>query len=260
MTEAERPKRHRGIYLLPNLFTTATLFGGFYAIVAAIQGRFSDACVGVFAAMIADALDGRVARLTNTQSDFGKEYDSLADMVTFGLASALVVYIFSLHSLEDYVWLGGKLGWLVAFVYTAAAALRLARFNVHVELDGEKGFFFGLPSPSAAAVTVGFVWAADDFGLAGDAVVFPAMLVTLGAALLMVSNIRYSSFKDLNLSERVPFVYILAMVCVFVLIALDPPRVAFLTFFFYALSGPVLALRRRSQKRAEDSHLDSSDN
>ena len=245
----DRPPPRKGFYLLPNLFTTATLLGGFYAIVAAMRGRFSDAAVGIFAAMVADALDGRVARLTNTQSSFGKEYDSLADMVAFGLAAALVMYLFSLQHLAGDLSLGGKLGWLTAFVYVACTALRLARFNVNASLDGGKGDFYGLPSPSAAAIVAGFVWVADDFAVPGELLRWPAWAVTFAVAVLMVSNVRYPSFKQVNLAERVPFLYILLMLVVFVLIAFDPPRVLAAVFALYVLSGPVMALWRLRQRR-----------
>lgn len=239
----EQPQRPRkGFYLLPNLFTTATLFGGFYAIVAAMRGRFSDAALGIFAAMVADALDGRVARLTNTQSSFGKEYDSLADLVAFGVAASLVMYLFSLQYLIGDMSLGGKLGWLAAFVYVACAALRLARFNVNAALDGGKGDFFGLPSPSAAALMAGFVWVADDFAIDGELLRWPALLITLAAAVLMVSNVRYPSFKKIKVAERVPFVYLLIMLLIFVLIAFDPPRVLGGMFLAYVASGPVMWL------------------
>ncbi len=259
MSEVEAGKRRKGIYLLPNLFTTATLFGGFYAIVASIRGQFEAAAVAVFAGMFADALDGRVARLTNTQSDFGKEYDSLADLVTFGLAASLMIYTWSLQHLDGQLWLGGKIAWLVAFIYVAATALRLARFNVYAALDGDKGYFFGLPSPTAAALTVGFVWVAEDFGLSGEALGLPALVVTLCAALLMVSNVRYRSFKDLKLSERVPFAHVLIMVSLFVLIAADPPLVLFSFALLYSLSGPVLAVRDWRRRRSSSADLADAD-
>ncbi|MBI2383877.1 MAG: CDP-diacylglycerol--serine O-phosphatidyltransferase [Gammaproteobacteria bacterium] len=251
MDENETPKRRRrGIYLLPNLFTTATLFGGFYAIVAAMGGDFENAAYGILAAMVADGLDGRIARLTNTASDFGKEYDSLSDMVAFGLAASLVVYSFSLHYLSSFRWLGGKLGWVIAFGYAACAALRLARFNVLAWRGGAKGSFFGLPSPAAAAVAVGFVWAMDSLGFKGRDVLVPAMLITAGAAVLMVSNIRFESFKQVKLTERVPFRYIALVVGVFALFLVHPPLIFFLVFFGYALSGPIAALYRRMKKPA----------
>lgn len=240
--------RRRGIYLLPNLFTTGTLFAGFYAIIAATQGRFVVAAVAIFVAMLTDMLDGRVARLTNTESDFGIQYDSLADLVAFGLASGLIAYLYSLDSLAYYSNVAGKLGWLAAFFYTAAAALRLARFNITRGGTAEKKVFLGLPSPAAAGLLVGFVWVGADFGFEGSNLVIPVFLLTVAAGMLMVSNVRYNSFKDLNFGERVPFRYILIMLIVFVLIILDPPRVLFAGFLAYAASGPLLALRRRARR------------
>lgn len=241
------PHRRRGVYLLPNLFTTGTLFGGFYGIVAGMQGDFSGAAIAIFIAMICDVLDGLVARKTNTTSDFGKEYDSLCDMVAFGVAASLVIYSFSLHHLEEYKWLGGKLGWVVAFTYTACAALRLARFNVLASRGGAKGNFFGLPSPAAAGLVSGFVWMADSYDLNGVAMVMPAMILTLGAAGLMVSNLRFFALKSVKLTERVPFRYIVSVVGILALFSLHPPLIFFLIFFFYALSGPVLSLRQKFQ-------------
>ncbi len=237
------PKRRRGIYLLPNLFTTAGLFAGFYAIVAANKGHFEAAAIAVFVAMIMDGLDGRIARMTNTQSDFGKEYDSLSDMVAFGLAPALVMYEWALHGL-------GKLGWLAAFIYTAGAALRLARFNVqHAVVN--KRYFQGLASPAAAGVLGGIVWVGDDFGLRDvKGIMILAAVLTVLVALLMVSNIRYRSFKDLDLRGRVPFVTVLLLVLTFAFVSIDPPQVLFALFFGYALSGPVnsvVFIRKRKQ-------------
>lgn len=240
--------RKRGIYLLPNLFTTGTLFAGFYAIIAATQGRFAVAAVAIFAAMLADMLDGRVARLTHTESDFGIQYDSLADLVSFGLASGLVAYFYSLESLAYYSDVAGKLGWLAAFFYTGAAALRLARFNITRGGPTEGRVFLGLPSPAAAGLLVGFVWVGADFGIDGSSLVAVVFVLTVVAGLLMVSGIRYQSFKDLKFGERVPFRYILIMLIIFVLIILDPPRVLFLAFLGYALSGPIMALRRRRRQ------------
>jgi len=238
-----KPTR-RGIYLLPNLFTTAALFAGFYAIVAAIGGRYEAAAVAVFVAMVLDGVDGRVARMTNTQSAFGAEYDSLCDMVSFGVAPALVAFEWSLHSL-------GKLGWLAAFVYTAAAALRLARFNTQIAV-ADKRYFQGLPSPSAAALVAGMVWAGYEQEIAGESVRYFAFAVTLVAGLLMVSNFRYHSFKALDLQGKVRFVTVLAVVLVFVLVSVHPPHILFLGFFLYAASGPavtVVQLRRRRAGR-----------
>jgi CDP-diacylglycerol--serine O-phosphatidyltransferase len=251
MDRAELPqKRRRGVYLLPNLFTTGTLFGGFYAIIAAMQADFSSAAIAVFIAMICDSLDGLVARKTNTASDFGKEYDSLCDMVAFGVASSLVMYTFSLYHLAGYPWLGGKLGWVAAFAYTACAALRLARFNVLATRGGAKGNFFGLPSPGAAAVVIGFVWMADDFGWSGEneAVLAAGTILTLGTAALMVSNMRFFSLKTFKLTERVPFRYIVFVVALLGSFALKPPLIFFLVFFSYAMSGPVGSIYRRLKK------------
>jgi CDP-diacylglycerol--serine O-phosphatidyltransferase len=249
-TEDIPGRRRRGIYLLPNLFTTITLFGGFYAIVSAMRGEWVDAARGVFAAMVADTLDGLIARLTHTASDFGKEYDSLCDMVAFGIAASIVIYAFSLQSLADYKWLGGKLGWVTAFAYTACAALRLARFNVLAMRGGAKGDFYGLPSPAAAAVVIGFVWAMDVSGFKGEKLVIPAMVLTWGAAVLMVSNIRFMSLKQVKIAERVPFRYFVIALGIFALFLVNPPWIFFLVFLFYALSGPVMAVYRRTRKPA----------
>lgn len=242
-------KRRRGIYLLPNLFTTGCLFAGFYAIVAAITDRFEAAAIAIFIAMIMDGLDGRVARLTNTQSAFGAEYDSLADMISFGLAPALVMFVWALSDL-------GKLGWLAAFVYTAGTALRLARFNTQVG-RADKRYFQGLASPAAAAVMAGLVWVGHDYALEGRAIAIVSLFVTVLVGVLMVSNVRYRSFKDLDLKGRVPFVAILVVVLVFVLISIDPPQVLLGIFGLYAISGPVVTLvtlRRRRQERKAQSY------
>jgi len=247
MSEPDEDKRRRGIYLLPNLFTTAALFAGFFAIVAAMNGRFGVAAIAIFIAMVLDGLDGRVARLTNTESDFGAEFDSLADMISFGLAPALVVYQWSLVGL-------GKVGWLAAFIYTATAALRLARFNTQVG-SGDKRYFQGLPSPSAAAILAGLVWLSHDAGLEGALLQWVAFGLTVGVGALMVSNIRYYSFKGLDLRGKVPFVAILVVVLIFVAITLDPPKILFTTFLLYALSGPVVTIygrRRRQQARRHE--------
>jgi len=254
-TEKADSRRRRGIYLLPNLFTTGTLFAGFYAVVASTQGNFGIACIAIYAAMFTDMMDGRVARLTHTESDFGIQYDSLADLVAFGMASGLIAYFYSLQSLADVSFASGKIGWLAAFFYTAAAALRLARFNIQRGGESESKVFFGLPSPAAAGVVVGFVWVASDFGLHGSSMVIPILALTIGTAAAMVSNIRYNSFKDLKLGERVPFTYILASVLALVLVSLNPPLVLFSVFLLYALSGPTMALLRyrRRRKRLSES-------
>jgi CDP-diacylglycerol--serine O-phosphatidyltransferase len=231
----------KGIYILPNLFTTAALFAGFYAIVQAMNGQFEQAPIAIFIAMIMDGLDGRVARWTHTESDFGAQYDSLSDMVSFGLAPSLVMYEWALSGL-------GKLGWLAAFLYAAAAALRLARFNV--QTGGDSRYFTGLPSPSAAALIAGLVWVLHaTYGVPGKEVSFIALGFTVFAALSMVSNIRYHSFKHFNVKDRVSFVAVIVVVLVFVLISLDPPQVLFLIFLGYAISGPLLASLRVYQQR-----------
>lgn len=241
------PPRRRGIYLLPNLFTTSALFAGFYGIVAAINGRYEAAAIAVFVAMVLDGMDGRIARLTNTQSDFGAEYDSLADMASFGLAPALVAYEFLLSQI-------GKIGWLAAFMYTACAALRLARFNTQAG-GTDKKYFKGLPSPAAASLVAGFIWVGDVYGFRDFVLSRPLMFaITITAAALMVSNIRYYSFKDLDLNGRVPFVWVLAVALLLALISIEPPAVLFLGFACYAVSGPIFTLgqmrRRRLERRA----------
>ena len=230
--------RRKGIYLLPNLFTTGNLFCGFYAIISAQAGRFSYACIAVFVAMLLDGLDGRVARLTNTQSKFGEQYDSLADMVTFGVAPAMVAYSWALHDM-------GKVGWMIAFIYAACGALRLARFNAQIEVTDSR-YFTGLPSPAAAAVVAGIVWAISDYGINGGSTVISLMaaIIVLLVAVLMLSNIRYYSFKKIDLRGRVHFVFMLAIVLMFAVIFADPPRVLMLIFFVYACSGPALVILR----------------
>lgn len=255
-------KRRKGIYLLPNLITTGTLFGGFYAIVMAMGGRFEAAVFGIFAAMIADGLDGRIARLTNTQSDFGKEYDSLCDMVAFGIAPAVLIYAYSLNYLAEYRWIGGKLGWVIAFTYAGCAALRLARFNVLAAIASSNKDFYGVPSPAAAAVVTFFVWSCVDDShslfawvagkvpIDGRDVLLLAAPLTLATALSMVSSFRYNSFKKLNLNARLRFLSFASVVGLLALMLIDPPRILFVLFFLYALSGPAVVLWRRLRKQA----------
>lgn len=243
------PARGRGIYLLPNLFTTGGLFGGFFAIIAASQGRFEAACVAIFVAAILDGVDGRVARLTNTQSEFGVQYDSLADLVSFGMAPALVMYHWALFSMRLDGPTAGKIGWLAAFLYAACAALRLARFNSQVG-SVDKRWFIGLASPAAAAVMASFVWTMHDFGWQGGEVRYAALAVTVVSGLLMVSRLRYNSFKGSGSgprADRVPFFALLVAVIVLVALVIDPPRVLLAAAALYALSGPVLWFRRRRQ-------------
>lgn len=244
--------QRRGIYLLPNLLTTAGLFAGFYAVVASMHGRYEYAAIAIFIAMIMDGLDGRMARMTNTQSDFGAEYDSMADMVSFGIAPSLVIYNWALSDL-------GKLGWLASFVYVVGAALRLARFNTQVGV-ADKRYFQGLASPSAAAIIAGLVWLGSEYQWNVQPWAIYIALLTVVTGLLMVSNFRYSSFKEVNWKGKIPFIGILIMVLLFILIASEPPLVLFVGFSLYALSGPIMTLwqlkdireERRQRKQAEN--------
>ena len=250
MEDDTHTRKRRGIYLLPNLFTTAAFFSGFYAIVAATNDKFEQAAVAVLIAMILDGVDGRVARMTNTQSEFGAEYDSLSDLASFGLAPALVMYEWSLASMRDISWQLGKLGWLAAFIYAVAAALRLARFNTKAS-STDKRYFQGLPSPSAAAVIIGMVWVCFDAGIQGADVALLAWPLTVITGVLMVSKVPYYSFKDIDFQNRVPFFVILVVVLIFVFAAINPPIVLFTGFSLYALSGPVIAVLRRFRKRTQ---------
>ncbi|WP_266180961.1 CDP-diacylglycerol--serine O-phosphatidyltransferase [Dyella humicola] len=243
-----RPPRHRGIYLLPNLFTTGAMFAGFYAIVVSIGGDFSSAAIAVFVAALLDGMDGRVARLTGTQTEFGVQYDSLSDLVSFGLAPALVMYTWSLSTLRDFGPTWGKIGWAAAFIYAACAALRLARFNTQVAVI-DKRYFQGLPSPAAAAVCMSFVWSMDKFGILGEEVCFITMVMAVVVGLLMVSRFRYYSFKSLPMGDRVPFLWIIIGVLILVPFFVDPPRVLFVVFTLYLLSGPVMTLWGRATRR-----------
>jgi CDP-diacylglycerol--serine O-phosphatidyltransferase len=235
------PPRRRGIYVLPNAITLAALFSGFYGIVMAMNGRFEVACIAIFCAAVLDSLDGRVARMTNAQSAFGEQMDSLSDMVSFGAAPALIVYIWGLKDL-------GKAGWIPAFVYIAGAALRLARFNVNIGVV-DKRFFQGLPSPAAAAVVIGLIWVMDDAGFKGashiDWLAWTAFGVTLFAGLSMVTNAPFYSFKVVGGKRTVPFIVMVAIALGIALVALDPPRVLFAIFCCYGLSGYVVYAWRR---------------
>ncbi len=246
-----RPRR-KGFYLLPNLLTTAALFSGFYAIIAAIDGQFVPAAIAIYVAIVLDGLDGRVARMTSTESDFGKEYDSLSDMVAFGLAPAVVVYQWSVVPLAEYDDAWGRIGWLVAFLFTAAAAMRLARFNSRPP-STDRRFFEGLPSPSAAALVAGLVWVGTVNEIDGLPALLAGLSITAFAGLCMVSLLHYYGFKDLNLGGRVRFTHLLIIPAVFMLISLNPPLVLFLGFFLYSLSGPALwVVRRRRRQRLHD--------
>ena len=238
------PPRARGIYLLPNLFTSGGLFAGFFAIIAASQGRYEAACIAIFVAAILDGVDGRVARMTNTQSEFGVQYDSLADLVSFGMAPALVMYYWALSSFRLDGVTAGKIGWLAAFLYAGCAALRLARFNSQVA-QVDKRWFIGLASPAAAGLMASFVWTCHDLQLRGEDLRIPALALTVVAALLMVSRIRYSSFKGGGGAQRVPFVAIVLVLAILAALMLDPPKVLLAAAAIYALSGPGTWLWRR---------------
>ena len=240
-------KRRKGIYILPNLFTLAALFGGFYAIVMAMNGRFDLAAIGVFCAMVLDALDGRVARMTNTQSAFGEQMDSLCDMVSFGVAPALVAYEWALKGL-------GRWGWIAAFVYCSCAALRLARFNVNTGVV-DKRWFQGLPSPAAAALVVGFMWVLNDYGVVRGAdgvltwgqMMWIMFFLTLYSGLTMVTNVPFYSFKDLNMKRSVPFAAIILIVLAIAIINIHTPTVLFAVFAIYGFSGYAVYVVRKTK-------------
>lgn len=246
--------RGRGIYLLPNLFTTSALFAGFYAVIAAYQSEFETAAIAILVAMVLDGFDGRVARMTNTTTAFGAEYDSMADMVSFGLAPSFLMYTWSLESLTAETW--GQLGWVVAFVYCACCGLRLARFNVAVG-TADKRFFQGLACPAAAATLASFVWVNINFGHEGSSVVLLSLVATLLTGGLMVSSFAYYSFKDMTANRKVPFAMLLALLLLFVTTAVDPPKMILIASSVYAASGPTWALiswvRKRRSRSAQPS-------
>jgi len=241
---AQARPRSRGVYLLPNLFTTAVLFAGFYAIVAATDGNFDRAGIAIFIAMVCDGLDGRIARWTHTQTDFGKEYDSLSDMVAFGLAPAVVAYQWGVARIAEHGALWGRIGWLATFFYAACAAFRLARFNTKAA-SADKRYFEGLPSPSGAALLAGFVWMLNDLQREGLRALILAFAVAFIAGSLMVSRFPYLSGKDFNLNRRLPFAFLLLIPLGFVLVGLSPPEMLFGLFAAFALSGPLLWLWRK---------------
>jgi CDP-diacylglycerol--serine O-phosphatidyltransferase len=239
--------RPKGIYLLPNLLTTGCLFSGFYAIVAAIDKHFAPAGIAVFVAMLFDTLDGRIARLTRTESAFGKEYDSLADMVAFGLAPAIVSYQWGVVRIAEYGRAWGRFGWLAAFCYAVAAALRLARFNARAA-SADKRYFEGLPSPSAAAIVAAFIWFSSEWREPGLTGLIAAFCITAAAGALMVSRFSYPSFKQFDLQRPVKFAYIVLLPLFIVLIAIDPPTMLLSIFTTYAVSAPVLWIGRRIRR------------
>lgn len=252
MAKKKSSIRHRGIYLLPNLFTTGAMFAGFYAITSAINGRFETSAIAIFVAMLLDGLDGRVARMTNTQSEFGVQYDSLSDMVSFGVAPALVMYLWAFESM-------GKLGLFAAFVHTAGGALRLARFNTQVEV-ADKRYFQGLPSPAAAAILAGGLWISVEFAYDIDSIKYLALILTISTGLLMVSNFRYSSFKEINLKNRVPFVVAIIIMLGIGFVMAQAEIMLFLLALGYAISGPVITMvlifRKKRQNRKNQSTLE----
>ena len=237
----QKTPRNRHIYLLPNLLTTCGMFAGFYAILAAASGRFEIACIAIFIAAIFDGVDGRVARLTGTSSEFGVQYDSLADLISFGMAPSLVMYHWALSTMKLDGTLLGKVGWAAAFLYAACAALRLARFNTQVG-SVDKRWFIGLNSPASAGMMMAFVWSMNEFGWTGQELRYAALILTVCCALLMVSRFRYTSFKgstqNKQREDKVPFITALAVVAVLVALFIDPPRVLLLMAATYALSGP----------------------
>ncbi len=246
-SESRATPSRSAIYLLPNLFTTAAMFSGFYAIISAINDKPVAACIAIFIASLLDAMDGRVARMTHTQSDFGVQYDSLSDLISFGLAPSILVYTWSLSSLSELGNVAGKLGWLVSFLFAACAALRLARFNTQAG-KVDKSYFIGLSSPAAAGIILTLVWCAESFEIAGADIHWLVLLVTLAGGLLMVSNVKYFSFK--RWPEKVSFFWILLLVIIFALLALDPPKLLFAVAYGYTLSGPFLWLRNRLKRRS----------
>ena len=239
--DSQGQPRHKGIYMLPNMVTLAALFGGFYAVVMAMNGRFDLATIGIFVAMVLDSLDGRVARLTNTQSAFGEQMDSLSDMVSFGAAPALIAYEWALRDL-------GRWGWIAAFVYCACAALRLARFNVNTGVVDKK-YFQGLPSPAAAALVAGFIWLMTDAEYPGNELEWPMFVITLYAGLTMVTNVPFYSFKDLSLKKSVPFAAIVLVALAIAIINIHPPTVLFGVFVLYGLSGYAVYGWRKAKGR-----------
>ncbi len=249
MPGTEKPsRRRRGIYLLPNLLTTGGLFAGFYSIIAAIDGNFAKSAIAIFVAMVLDGMDGRLARLTSTETDFGKEFDSLADMVSFGLAPSIVTYQWGVARLSEYGAAWERVGWLCAFLFTVAAAFRLARFNTRAA-SRDNRFFEGLPSPSAAAGVAAMVWLSTKYDIVGLVALATGAGVTMVAGLLMMSSFSYYSFKDINTVAKVPFQALLLPVSVLLVISIDPPVVSFAMFVAYASSGPLLWLWRWQKQR-----------
>ena len=240
----DRSIRRRGVYLLPNLLTSAAMFAGFYSVIAGINGKFESAAIAIIVAGFLDGLDGRVARMTNTQSDFGEQYDSLSDLISFGLAPALLAFNWSLSSLSEISTTAGKLGWLAAFLFMACAALRLARFNTQVGI-ADKRYFQGLASPAAAGTLVFTIWFFVDNGVAGETVRWLIFFETIALGILMFSNVRYYSFKTNPSGEKVPAVWLLLVMLIIVLLALDPPVMGMILGLTYVLSGLLITIAGR---------------
>lgn len=247
--EPGEKKVHKGVFLLPNALTTGAMFAGFYSIIAGINGHFAAAAVAVVVAGVLDGLDGRVARLTNTQSEFGVQYDSLSDLISFGLAPALLAFNWSLSSLRELSPLAGKLGWLAAFLFVACAALRLARFNTQAA-KSDKTYFQGLASPAAAGTLVATVWFLVDQGVAGETVRWVLWFETVALGLLMFSRVRYFSFKSWPRGDRIPVSFLMLVVLLFVLLAIDPPSVLMILGLAYVISGLVITILGRQQWKA----------
>jgi len=262
---ADKTKRRRGVYLLPNLLTSAALFAGFYSVIAGINGRFEAAAIAIIVAGFLDGLDGRVARLTNTQSDFGEQYDSLADLISFGLAPALLAFNWSLSSLGEISTFAGKLGWLAAFLFVACAALRLARFNTQVGI-ADKRYFQGLASPAAAGTLVFTIWFFVDNDVSGETVSWLIFFETVALGILMFSNVRYYSFKVAPNGEKVPGVWLLLALLIIVLLALNPPVMGMALGFVYVISGLLITIAgrrnwklKRHQRAPKDVHAEVAD-
>ncbi len=241
--------RKRSIYFLPNLLTTGSLFFGFYAIISAMNHEFTHGAIAIFIAMLLDGLDGRVARLINAQSAFGAEYDSLSDLVSFGMAPALLIYNWSLNTLDHQLL--HKVGWLCAFLYVACVALRLAKFNIQIDEDDirPKKYFYGLPCPSAAALVASLVWTGSLYHLHNLTISIMSAIIVIAVAVLMVSNIRYQSFKHIDLKDRIGFAVLVVIVMLLICIAFLPAHMLLLIFATYIISGPTVALNRFLKKR-----------
>jgi len=259
---SDKSIRRRGVYLLPNLLTSAAMFAGFYSVIAGINGKFEAASIAIIVAGFLDGLDGRVARMTNTQSDFGEQYDSLSDLISFGLAPALLAFNWSLSSLREISVMAGKLGWLAAFLFMACAALRLARFNTQASI-ADKRYFQGLSSPAAAGTLVFTIWFCVDVGIAGDSVRWLIFFETIALGILMFSNVRYYSFKASPGGEKVPAVWLLLALLIIVLLAIDPPLIGMLLGCTYVLSGLLITMAgrrnwklRRHQRLSKDAKVD----